>query len=132
MKSYTALVMVAFFASMGLPGFSGFIGEVMIFLGAFTSSSANGLLPKWMAFASVLGLLLSAAYYAWTLQRMFLGTFSIKIRGISLPDLNKREYLLLLPLAMVALGLGIFPQPLLDIISPFAINIVEEVMKLKP
>ena len=132
MKSYTALVTVAFFASMGLPGFSGFIAEVMIFLGAFTSPATNGLLPKWMAFASALGLLLSAAYYLWTFQRMFLGTFSIKIPAISLADLDRREYLLLLPLALLALGFGIFPQPLLNIIGPFAINFVDVVMKFKP
>ncbi len=132
MKSYAALSMIAFFASMGLPGFSGFIGEVMILLGAFSSSVVNGLLPKWMAFASALGLLLGAAYFIWTIQRMFLGTFSIKIRGVSLPDLGWREYVLLLPLALLTLAFGIFPQPLLEIISPFAINFVEAIMKIKP
>jgi NADH-quinone oxidoreductase subunit M len=49
MKSYTAFVLIAFFASMGLPGFAGFMGEVMIFFGAFQSQSVNGLLPTWMA-----------------------------------------------------------------------------------
>src|SRR5688572_1819333 len=46
MKSYTAMVLIGFFASLGLPGFSGFIAEIMIFLGAFKSNSPTGVLPE--------------------------------------------------------------------------------------
>ena len=119
MKGYTAFVIIAFFASMGLPGFSGFIAEIMVLFGAFKSNSINALLPEWFAMAATLGLILGAAYYLWTIQRMFFGPFSVKVPG-ELRDLDTREYLMLLPLAIIALAFGIFPQPLLDIINPFA------------
>jgi NADH-quinone oxidoreductase subunit M len=120
MRSYSAFVLIAFFASMGLPGFSGFMGEVMIFFGAFQSSTVNGLIPTWMAITSTLGLLLGAAYYLWTIQRMFYGTFAVKNVTSDLTDLNTREYAMLLPLAIATLVFGILPQLLLNYINPFA------------
>jgi len=132
MKSYTAFIIIAFFASMGLPGFSGFIAEVMILFGAFKSNSLNALLPEWMAVTATLGLILGAAYYLWTIQRMFFGPLSVKVQG-DLRDLDYREYAMLVPLALMALLFGIFPQPLLDIINPFAnelANTVSQYMKI--
>lgn len=125
LPAYGAFVLIAFFASMGLPGFSGFIAEIMIFLGAFKSSSVNQLIPSWMAIAATSGLILGAAYYLWTIQRMFFGKFSVKLPDVLLTDLNPREYIMLLPLAIIALFFGIFPQPLLDIINPFAEQLAE-------
>jgi len=124
MKSYTAFVLIAFFASMGLPGFAGFMGEVMIFFGAFQSQSVNGLLPTWMAITATLGLLLGAGYYLWTIQRMFYGTYAVRNSLTDLPDLNRREYLMLLPLALAALLFGILPQLLLNFINPFATDFI--------
>lgn len=122
MKSYTAFVLVAFFASMGLPGFSGFIAELMVFLGSFKSNSTNGLLHESFAIIATSGLVLGAAYYLWTLQRMFFGAFDLKggITETQITDVDKREYLMLLPLALSALFFGIFPQSLLQYIDPFA------------
>ena len=77
MPHFTVLVAIAFFASLGLPGFSGFIAEVMVFLGAFNSATTNALLPRWMAIVATLGLILSAAYYLWTLQKMFFGAYYV-------------------------------------------------------
>jgi len=119
MKKYTVFVIIAFFASMGLPGFSGFIAEVMILFGAFKSNSLNTLLPEWMAVTATLGLILAAAYYLWTIQRMFFGPLSIKVQG-DLRDLDYREYIMLIPLAFMALLFGVFPQLLLNIINPFS------------
>jgi len=128
--AFFAFVLIAFFASMGLPGFSGFIAEIMIFLGAFKSFSANQLLPSWMAIVATSGLILGAAYYLWTIQRMFFGKFSIKLPGVNFLDLDKREYIMLLPLALLALFLGVFPQPLLSIINPFAEHLADVLTKL--
>jgi NADH-quinone oxidoreductase subunit M len=130
MQSYTAIVVVAFFASMGLPGFSGFIAEVLVFLGAFKSNGVNGLLHESLAIVATLGLVLGAAYYLWTLQRMFFGPFHLKggIMENFIVDLNKREYIMLIPLATAALFFGIFPQPLMDIIDPFAKHFSEFVL----
>ena len=127
MQAYTAMVLVAFFASMGLPGFSGFIAEIMVFLGAFKSNSVNGLLHESLAIIATSGLVLGAAYYLWTLQRMFFGPFHLKgnISTSQITDLTRREYSMLVPLAVAALLFGIFPQPLLDFIDPFARHLVE-------
>src|SRR5690606_32341232 len=111
-----------FFASMGLPGFSGFIAEIMVFLGAFKSNSVNGLLHESMAIMATLGLVLSAGYYLWTLQRMFFGPFHVKVdvEQHQLHDVTQREYIMLVPLAIAALCLGIFPQMLINFIDPYA------------
>ena len=130
MQSFFVIVLVAFFASMGLPGFSGFIAEIMVFLGAFKSNSTNGLIHESFAIVATLGLILGAAYFLWTIQRMFFGPFYLKGDGTAeqLIDLNRREYLMLIPLAMATLVFGIFPQPLLDWINPFAQQFVDTII----
>ena len=119
MPRYTTVVVITFFASLGLPGFSGFIAEIFVFLGAFKSSSVVGLVPKWMAISATLGLLLSAAYYLWTIQRMFFGQYFIRNKEweCELIDLTNREYLMFIPLIVLMLLFGIFPHFLLDLIS---------------
>ena len=116
MPRYTVVVVITFFASLGLPGLSGFIAEILVFLGAFKSFSINQLLPRWMAIVATFGLLLSAAYYLWTIQRMYFGKFMIKESkwNAQLYDLTLREYILFVPLISMMLLFGIFPQILLD------------------
>ncbi len=117
MPVYTTFVVIAFFASLGLPGFSGFISELMVLLGGFSAPDTTGMLPRWMTVVAVFGLLLSAAYYLWALQRMFFGKYWIfpELRkNAILTDLTKREYVMLVPLAFLALLFGIFPHLLLD------------------
>jgi NADH-quinone oxidoreductase subunit M len=130
MPAYFTIVLVAFFASMGLPGFSGFIAEVMVFLGAFHSNTVNGLLHESFAIVATLGLVAGAAYYLWALQRMFFGPFYLKgpAEGKTLTDLTLREYLMLVPLCIAALAFGIFPQILLDWINPFSQEFVDSVL----
>lgn len=115
MPHYTVVVVILFFASLGLPGFSGFIAEILVFLGAFNSE----ILPKWMAIVATLGLLLSAAYYLWTIQRMFFGKFFVRKKELNeqLSDLTTREYLMFVPLVALALLFGIFPHFLIDLIN---------------
>ena len=129
MKVYTGFVLITFFASLGLPGFAGFIGEVMILFGVFLSQQTNGLLPIWMAITATFGLLLGAGYYLWTIQRMFYGPFSVKVPVVELNDLDSREYVMLLPLALATLFFGILPQTLLNYINPFAQEFVETLFR---
>jgi len=133
MPAFTALVVVAFFASLGLPGFSGFIAELLVLLGAFTSSGVSGMLPRWLAVVATGGLLLGAAYYLWALQRMFFGKFWVHpaiMEKPIMPDITKREYSMLVPLAILALLFGLFPSLLLDKISPALNQWVESVLLL--
>jgi len=113
MPKYTSFVVIAFFASLGLPGFSAFVGEAFSLTGAFKSPSVNGLLPYWMPVCGSVGILLGAAYFLWTLQRMFFGILNLKGGSVwktALADLNIREKLTLLPLALLTLVLGIMPS----------------------
>ncbi|OJJ22426.1 oxidoreductase [marine bacterium AO1-C] len=120
MPYYGVFVMIAFFASLGLPGFSGFIGELFTILGGFASKQ----LPTWIVVVSTFGIVLGAAYFLWTLQRMFLGKFWLKNEPDWLPELktlNIREWTMLASLSLIALVTGIFPHlifnPMADTVS---------------
>jgi NADH-quinone oxidoreductase subunit M len=128
MPRYTVFVMIAFFASLGLPGFSAFVAEAFSLAGAFKSCGFNGLLPHWMAVCGVIGILLSAAYFLWTLQRMFFGQELLKggeTWHLALTDLNFRETVTLVPLALLALGLGIMPSLVFDKINDSVLALAE-------
>jgi NADH-quinone oxidoreductase subunit M len=131
MPAFFVFVLIAFFASMGLPGFSGFIAEILVLLGAFKSASANGLLHESLAIIATVGLVLGAAYFLWTIQRMFFGTFHFKgeVQSSALVDLSGKEFFVLLPLALATLAFGIFPQVILDWINPFAEQFVQSVLE---
>src|SRR5690606_40446278 len=60
------ILAIAFFASLGLPGFSAFIGEAFVIIGAFNAESMATGVPRWMAIGGSIGILLSAAYFLWT------------------------------------------------------------------
>lgn len=117
MPRYTAFVMIGFFASLGLPGFSAFIAEAFTLIGAFTSHSVNGMIPHWMAICGSIGIFLSAAYFLWTLQRMFFG--ELRLQGgetwkLALTDVNTREIIALVLMAGFGLLLGIMPSLAFD------------------
>jgi NADH-quinone oxidoreductase subunit M len=127
MPKYTAFVMIAFFASLGLPGFSAFIAEAFSLIGAFTSESVNGLLPRWMAVCGSLGILLGAAYLLWTLQRMFFG--QTRLMGgedwrLKLVDVNSREVFVLTTLTVFALLLGIMPSLAFDKMNASVLELI--------
>ena len=119
MPVFTGFVMVAFFASLGLPGFSAFIAEAFTLIGAFSSESLNGYVPRWMAVLGALGILLGAAYLLWTLQRMYFGKLRLKKEEWkqALTDVNARELTVLIPLAAFSLLLGIMPSLLFDVMQ---------------
>jgi NADH-quinone oxidoreductase subunit M len=128
MPKYTAFVMIAFFASLGLPGFSAFVAEAFTLAGVFKSHSVNGLLPYWFAVCGTVGILLGAAYFLWTLQRMFFGQESLKggsIWKIALTDLNLREKLTLAPLAIIVLALGIMPSLVFDKVNDSVLALIQ-------
>ncbi|MDO3626014.1 NuoM family protein [Mucilaginibacter sp. BT774] len=127
MPRYTTFVMIAFFASLGLPGFSAFVGEAFSLIGAFKSPSVNGALPYWMAVCGSVGILLGAAYFLWTLQRMFFGSLTLKggeVWKSALTDLNFREIFSLFPLALLALVLGVMPSLVFDKVNDSVLALV--------
>ena len=105
MPQFTVVTAISFFASLGLPAFSGFVGELFTLMGSFNSV----LIPKWLVALATLGIIISAGYFLWTFQRMFLGEFWQRNNNI-LPDLSLREKLMLYPLVALTIILGLFPQ----------------------
>ena len=108
---FTLMTAIAFFASLGLPAFSGFIGEIFTLMGSFNSP----LIPRWLAGLATFGLVLGAGYFLWTLQRMFFGKFWVRQVEETLQDLTAREKIMLYPLAILALIFGIFPSLIFDV-----------------
>lgn len=131
---FAVFTSIAFFASLGLPGFSGFIAEITVFIGAFKSEMVNGAIPFWMPIVGAIGLVLAAGYYLWTLQRMFFGQFWVKDKNWleHLTDLNKREYLMLVPLVVLILAFGIYPSLLFDLINESVMSFVEHISPVAP
>ncbi|MGB2867140.1 MAG: NADH-quinone oxidoreductase subunit M [Bacteroidota bacterium] len=122
MPKYTGIMTVAFFAALGLPGLSGFISEAFSFLGAFNVEKL-----RVITIASTLGIVLTAAYMLWTLQRVFLGKPNEK--WASMADVNGREIFMLVPLAVIILVLGIYPSFMLDIMTTSVNHLVDFVAK---
>ncbi|MEK7670421.1 MAG: proton-conducting transporter membrane subunit, partial [Bacteroidota bacterium] len=122
MPKYTGIMTVAFFAALGLPGLSGFISEAFAFLGAFQVDKL-----RVITIASTLGIVLTAAYMLWTLQRVFLGQPNEK--WAKLPDINPVETFTLVPLAVIILVLGIYPSFMLDMMTASMNHLVDIVAK---
>jgi NADH-quinone oxidoreductase subunit M len=118
MPKYTGLVSIAFFAALGLPGLSGFISEALVFLGAFP-------VFKIITIISVSGVVLTAAYMLWLTQRVFLGQLNPKYADM--PDINAREMFCLAPLALIVIWVGVYPMPILNLITASLRNLVEQV-----
>jgi NADH-quinone oxidoreductase subunit M len=108
MPRYAVITSIAFFASLGLPGLSGFIGEALVFLGSFQTYRV-------ITAVSATGIILTAAYILWTMQRMFLGKLNEKYSN--LPDINGRELFTLVPLAIIVIFVGVYPMPVLNLIK---------------
>jgi NADH-quinone oxidoreductase subunit M len=106
MPIYTGIMTVAFFGSLGLPGMSGFIGEALSLMGAWRVYPTLTVL-------AVVGIIVGAAYFLWTIQRMFLGAKNPD--WAELPDINARELVTLVPLAALVILLGVLPRIALDL-----------------
>jgi NADH-quinone oxidoreductase subunit M len=111
MPRYAALFGLGFMASLGLPGLSGFIGEVLVFIGAFPVYTA-------LTLAAALSLVITAAYHLGAIQKLFFGPLNESWRGpLANRDLDLREYATLLPLALLILVLGFWPMPLINTVA---------------
>ena len=121
MPVYTGYSTVAFFANLGLPGLCGFVGEVLVLLGAFQAARSDSILmqygqqmkvdnyPMIIVFAvlACTGVILTAGYMLWTMQRVFLGPEKAEYRAF--PEVDAREHTVLVPLTIMAILLGILP-----------------------
>lgn len=108
MPRYAAVMTVAFFAALGLPGLSGFISEAFSLLGAFQTF-------RTLTIISAISIVFTAGYMLWTLQRVFLGPLPEKWNNLT--DMDGREMVMLVPLAIIVIFLGIYPSPVINLMN---------------
>jgi NADH-quinone oxidoreductase subunit M len=122
LPQYAAIFGLFTFASIGLPGLAGFIGEFLVLLGTFRY---NGLVAGITMFVVIA----SAVYMLWMFQRMFFTVPSDWMRRWwpSLKDLSRIEWLSLAPLIILVVAMGVFPGPILDAVSQSAQRILDVV-----
>src|SRR6056300_82530 len=110
MPKYAVMFMVFTLGSLGLPGTSGFVGEILVLIGSFKYN-------YWIAFFAASGVILSACYSLWLYRRVVFGKI-LNSKVQNLVDLTKTEYLILTPLLIMTIVLGFYPALVLDLISP--------------
>jgi NADH-quinone oxidoreductase subunit M len=93
---------------MGLPGLSAFVSEVLVLIGGWQNY------PK-LTIVAASAVVLTAGYMLWALQRVYLGPPNEKY--LDLPDISLREVATLAPLAVIVIVLGVYPQPILELID---------------
>ncbi|MCM8776375.1 MAG: NADH-quinone oxidoreductase subunit M [Candidatus Omnitrophica bacterium] len=109
MPVYAGILTYFSMASLGLPGLSGFISEFMVLLGGFQYQ-------KLFAALACVGIILSATYLLYMIQRVLLGELNPKWE--TLPDVNLREVVTLAPLGVIILLVGIYPRIILHYMEP--------------
>lgn len=114
---YAGLLMLASFASLGLPGLASFVAEFMVFRGAYALITA-------FAVFAILGIVFNAALFLWkVIQKVLLGT--LNERWLKLPDLEAFEVLTLAPLALFMVVIGLYPQWLIATINAATVTILK-------
>jgi NADH-quinone oxidoreductase subunit M len=118
MPVYTGIMTIAFFGAMGLPGLSAFISEVLVLLGAWQYNQV-------LTIIAASAVVLTAGYMLWMLQRVWLGPVNEKYANMA--DVNMREIVTLVPLAIIVMILGVYPHAVLDLINPSLLALNETV-----
>lgn len=106
MPIFTVFFGIAMFASVGLPGLNGFVGEFMTLIGAFTSTVLNNI---WYAVIATTGVIFAACYLLWMFGRIMFGALN-NDKNKGLTDLNKIEWAMLIPLTIFIVWLGVYPS----------------------
>jgi len=119
MPVFAALMMLFTLANVGLPGTSGFVGEVLVIIGAFQESAIY-------AGIAALTLILGAAYTLRMYKRVIYGKV-VSDAVASLSDLNAQEKMTLSLIALFVLLLGIWPFPLLEMMHPAVENLIQQI-----
>jgi len=123
MPWFAMFAVLFFMANAGLPGTSGFVGEFMVILAAFKADF-------WFAFFAAMTLILGASYSLWLVKRVFYGEIANdSVAGLG--DLDAREWTVMVILALLTLGLGLWPYPLIEMMEPSVANLVDHITTTK-
>ncbi|MEK8023587.1 MAG: NADH-quinone oxidoreductase subunit M [Candidatus Hydrogenedentota bacterium] len=123
MPQYTGWVALAFFASLGLPGLSGFVGEALVLLGTWRIGGYY----RFFVLLAAFGIIITAAYHLWLIQRAFLGKENPKCAQY--PDLSLREKFMLAPLGAIVIWIGVYPAPMLRVLNATLRHLSETVIQ---
>lgn len=118
MPIYSTIFMIMTMSSIGLPLLNGFIGELIILQGSFQAF-------PWAAVVATSGIILGAAYMLWMFQRVMFGPISEVNRKMS--DLTTREMVVFAPLVILAVWIGLYPRPLMEIMDRPVAKLVRQV-----
>jgi NADH-quinone oxidoreductase subunit M len=121
MPAYAFFFMVFTMASVGLPGLSNFVGEFLALMGTYERSS-------WAAIVATTGIILGAAYMLYLYWRICFGTPRNE-DAAAMPDLTRREWALLAPIAACVLWMGVYPE---SFMKPMRADVARLVERLAP
>ena len=119
--AFAAVLTLVALSSIGLPGTNGFVGEFLVLIGSF------GPYP-WATAVATTGVIFAAAYLLWALQRIIYNKLD-KPENENMPDLSKRELLVLAPLLACILWIGLYPKPFLERIEASAEELITTVQE---
>jgi NADH-quinone oxidoreductase subunit M len=123
MPWFAALAVLFFMANSGLPGTSGFVGEFMVILAAFQADF-------WYAFLAAVTLILGAAYSLWLVKRVIFGEVT-RNEVAQLEDINAREALVLGIIAVAVLFVGLWPEPLVNLMHASVDQLLQHIQQPK-
>jgi NADH-quinone oxidoreductase subunit M len=118
MPWFALTFMVFTLANVGLPGTSGFVGEVLTLVGVFQVNT-------WVAVFATTGIILSAGYALWLYRRVIFGKLEKEsLKGIL--DMSLREKAILVPLIVLTILFGFYPAPILDVTAASVDNLITQ------
>ncbi|MEN7343708.1 MAG: NADH-quinone oxidoreductase subunit M [Pseudomonadota bacterium] len=123
MPKFAAFMVLFAMANAGLPGTSGFVGEFMVILASFKADF-------WIAFLAATTLVLGASYTLWMVKRVLFGEIA-NDNVAALNDINGREFFILAILAVSVLALGVWPEPLVEMMQASVDALVEHIGQSK-
>lgn len=123
MPTFAAFMVLFSLANAGLPGTSGFVGEFMVILASFKANF-------WIAFFAAITLVLGAAYTLWMVKRVLYGEVA-NTNVAELKDVNIREFVVLGILAVAVLLVGLWPAPLVDMMSVTVQDLILQIGQTK-
>ncbi len=123
MPKFTGFAVLFAMANAGLPGTSGFVGEFMVILGAVQANI-------WYAVLAATTLIVGAAYTLWMVKRVFWGKITNPAVA-TLSDINTREFFILATLATAVLVMGLYPQPVIEVIHTSINHLLQQALTSK-
>ena len=123
MPKFAAFALLFTMANCGLPATAGFVGEWMVIIAAVKADF-------WIGLGAALALILGAAYSLWMYKRVYLGPVTNdNVRALS--DINSREFLIMAVLAIAVIWMGVYPQPMTDVMDASVAQLLQQVATSK-